>query len=87
MADRLITLMDRWNIAKAVIVGADMGGQPALVLGAKHPERVDRLVIMNCLAFPDEKTSWELYEPLRTMNTCSLEPTGLNQYSLLHPYT
>lgn len=60
MARRAVRLLDAWKIAKAAVVGSDMGGQPALVLAARHPERVSRLVVMNCLAFPDEKTSWEI---------------------------
>jgi pimeloyl-ACP methyl ester carboxylesterase len=60
MARRLVALLDAWEIGRATIVGQDMGGQPALVLAARHPERVRALVVMNCLAFPDAKTSWEL---------------------------
>jgi pimeloyl-ACP methyl ester carboxylesterase len=60
MADRLLVLLDEWGIDKATVVGADMGGQPALVFAAKYPERVRQLVVMNCLAFPEEQTSWEI---------------------------
>src|SRR5436309_12065889 len=60
MADRLLVLLDEWRIDKAIVVGADMGGQPALVFAANHPERVQQLVVMNCLAFPEEATSWEI---------------------------
>jgi pimeloyl-ACP methyl ester carboxylesterase len=60
MARRLLALLDAWKIARATIVGSDMGGQPALAFAAAHPERMTRLVVMNCLAFPDERTSWEI---------------------------
>jgi pimeloyl-ACP methyl ester carboxylesterase len=59
-ADRLHALLDAWRIDRAGLVGADMGGQPALVFSARHPERVSRLVVMNALAFGDERTSWEI---------------------------
>lgn len=59
-AERLLSLFDLWKLDRAVLVGADMGGQPALVFAADHPERVSHLVVMNCLAFPEEKTSWEI---------------------------
>ena len=59
-ADRLLALLDAWKIERASVVGQDMGAQPALVFAARHPDRVRRLVVMNCLAFPDEKTSWEI---------------------------
>jgi pimeloyl-ACP methyl ester carboxylesterase len=60
MAGRLLALLDEWGIEKASLVGMDMGGQPALVFASMYPERVERLVVMNCLAFSDEKTSWEI---------------------------
>jgi pimeloyl-ACP methyl ester carboxylesterase len=60
MAGRLLALLDEWGIERVSLAGMDMGGQPALVFAALYPGRVDRLVIMNCLAFPDEKTSWEI---------------------------
>jgi pimeloyl-ACP methyl ester carboxylesterase len=59
-ARRLRTLMDDWGIARAVIAGHDMGGQPALAFAAEHPERISRLVVMNSLVIWDEKTSWEI---------------------------
>jgi pimeloyl-ACP methyl ester carboxylesterase len=59
-ARRLRTLMDDWGIARAVIAGHDMGGQPALAVAAEHPERISRLVVMNSLVIWDEKTSWEI---------------------------
>jgi len=59
-ADRLMTLLDEWQIEKASILGLDMGGQPALAFAALHPERISRLIVMNSLVFGDEKTSWEI---------------------------
>lgn len=60
LADRLVTLLDRWEIERAAVVGLDMGGQPALACAARHPDRVGRLVVMNSLVFGDEPTSWEI---------------------------
>jgi|SRR5215469_1680347 len=40
MAERLVSLLDDWKIDKAALVGMDMGGQPALALAAKCPQRV-----------------------------------------------
>ncbi len=59
-ARRLRTLMDAWGIARAAIVGHDMGGQPALAFAAEYPDRVSRLIVMNSLVIWDEKTSWEI---------------------------
>lgn len=60
MAGRLLALLDEWGIERATLVGSDMGGQPALLFAAKYPQRVEQLVVMNCLAFHDERTSWEI---------------------------
>ena len=60
MADRLLQLLGHWGIEKATIAGIDMGGQPALVLAALHPERVAKLIVMNSLVLWDEETSWEI---------------------------
>jgi len=60
MAERLVSLLDDWKIDKAALVGMDMGGQPALALAAKCPQRVRSLAILNSLVQWDEKTSWEI---------------------------
>lgn len=60
MADRLGVLLDAWRIEKAILVGMDMGGQPALAFAARCPERVRSLVVMNSLVHADEVTSWEI---------------------------
>jgi pimeloyl-ACP methyl ester carboxylesterase len=60
MAERLIKILDHLGIERASLVGMDMGGQPALVFAAQHPERMHHLVVMNSLVLWDEKTSWEI---------------------------
>ena len=60
MAHRLASLLDAWRIERAILVGMDMGGQPALVFAAQNPERVESLVVLNSLVMWDEKTSWEI---------------------------
>jgi pimeloyl-ACP methyl ester carboxylesterase len=60
MADRLLKILDELEIEKVTLVGMDMGGQPALVFAAQHPERMNRLIVMNSLVLWDEKTSWEI---------------------------
>ena len=60
MAERLLELLDFWGIQQAGLVAMDMGAQPALVFAARHPGRTRFLVAMNCLAYWDVKTSWEI---------------------------
>lgn len=60
MADRLLKLLDAWNIDRAGLVGMDMGGQPALAFAARHPERTRHVVVMNSLVLWNVQTSWEI---------------------------
>ena len=60
MAERLLELLDGWGIQQAGLVAMDMGAQPALVFAARYPERTLFLVAMNCLAYWDFETSWEI---------------------------
>lgn len=75
MSERLLVLLDAWKLDRASLLGQDMGGQPALALAALHPDRVERLVVMNSLVFPDEKTSWEI---------ALLRRFGWNRFLLRH---
>jgi len=59
-AERLLNLLDNWQLERASLLALDMGGQPALTFAAKYPQRTGSLVIMNSLVIPDEQTSWEI---------------------------
>jgi pimeloyl-ACP methyl ester carboxylesterase len=60
MADRLLALLDAWELHRVALVGMDMGGQPSLTFASRHPDRVSHLVVMNSLVQWDEATSWEI---------------------------
>ena len=60
MADRLIALLDHWRVERAAIVGIDMGGQPAVVAAARHPDRVSHLIVTGSLLKWNVRTSWEI---------------------------
>ncbi len=60
LAEKLTSILDALHLEQVSIAAMDMGAQPALVFAAKYPARMDRLVVMNCLAFGDESTSWEI---------------------------
>lgn len=47
MADDIIAWMDAQGMAKAVMVGHSMGGKTAMLLACSHPERVERLVVVD----------------------------------------
>jgi pimeloyl-ACP methyl ester carboxylesterase len=46
MAD-IIEWMDGQGLAKATVVGHSMGGKTAMLLACRHPERVERLVVVD----------------------------------------
>jgi pimeloyl-ACP methyl ester carboxylesterase len=60
LADRMTALLDFWSIEKTSVVGMDMGGQPALAFAARHPDRIEKLVVMNSLVSGASQTSWEI---------------------------
>jgi lipase len=46
-ADDLVTVLDHVGVARATIVGHSMGGFVAVVTAYRHPERVERLVLVD----------------------------------------
>ena len=48
--DRALTAL---RMARATVVGLDLGGAVALRFAAAHPERVEKLILINPLAFDD----------------------------------
>jgi len=47
MVDDVIAWMDARQMAKAVMVGHSLGGKTAMLLACRHPERVERLVVVD----------------------------------------
>lgn len=47
MMHDLIRWMDAHGLARATIVGHSMGGKTAMLLACRHPERVERLVVVD----------------------------------------
>lgn len=47
----ILRLMDHLGLTKATLVGHDTGGGVALIMAVENPERVDRLVLSNVVAY------------------------------------
>jgi haloalkane dehalogenase len=47
----VLRLLDALDIERATFVGHDIGGGVALILGIEHPDRVERLVLTNAVAY------------------------------------
>ncbi len=52
LADSLAALMDRLAITRASVVGSSLGGFLAQHFAARHPERVEQLILGNTLCDP-----------------------------------
>ncbi|MFA5710533.1 3-oxoadipate enol-lactonase [Mycolicibacterium sp.] len=46
LADDVVALLDRLDIARAHVVGLSLGGMTAMRLAARNPERVDRMALL-----------------------------------------
>lgn len=46
LVDDLLALLDTLDVARAHLVGLSLGGMTAMRLAARHPERVDRMVLL-----------------------------------------
>src|ERR1700712_4820981 len=47
MTEDLIAWMNNQQIERATVVGHSMGGKTAMLLACRHPERVERLVVVD----------------------------------------
>lgn len=50
--DQVVGLLDALDLERASVVGNSFGGALALRLAARHPDRVDRLVLMGSVGVP-----------------------------------
>ena len=55
-ADQTLGVMDALGIEKAHLIGNSFGGGIALRLATKHPDRVDKMVLMGSMGVPFELT-------------------------------
>jgi pimeloyl-ACP methyl ester carboxylesterase len=51
-SDTLLDLLDTLGIERASLVGMSLGGAVSLVTAARHPERVERLVLVDPVVYP-----------------------------------
>ena len=53
MADDIVAVLDEVGLAKAHVVGHAAGGLAGLAMALNHPDRLDRLAVVNGWAAPD----------------------------------
>lgn len=55
LADDVVTLLDRLDVARAHVVGLSVGGMTGLRFAARNPHRVDRLAVLCASAYTTPK--------------------------------
>ena len=76
LADALAAWMEAAGLGRAALLGNSFGCQIIADLAARHPERVERLVLQGPTIPPGERTvPWQL---LRWFQNSPLEPTSLS---------
>ena len=58
LGDDLVALLDDLGRARAHIVGTSIGGMAAISAAARHPDRVDRLVVIGAAARFEDPSPW-----------------------------
>ncbi len=73
LADDVLALLDRLQVARAHVVGLSVGGMTGLRLAVREPERVDRLVVLCSSAYTGNPDAWaERAVTARTQGTGAL---------------
>ena len=58
LADDALGLIDRLDLPRVHFVGLSLGGMTGMRLAARHPERIDRLVVLCTSALLGPAQSW-----------------------------
>ncbi|MCG3110533.1 MAG: alpha/beta fold hydrolase [Candidatus Manganitrophus sp. SB1] len=81
MIEAVVAFLDSKGIEKTSIVGSSMGGGIALGVAGRHPERVDKIVLINPYGFPSPPVAAEV---ARSRILGTLLPYLLNKPVLKH---
>lgn len=65
-AEQLAETLDALGLQRATIVGHSMGGAVGAVFAARHPERIDRLILADAFYPPEESEISLVFRALRT---------------------
>ncbi|HRD29460.1 MAG TPA: pyrimidine utilization protein D [Caulobacter sp.] len=85
MADDIVAVLDDLGLAKVHLVGHAAGGLAGLALALDHPDRLDRLVVVNGWAAPDPHVARVFATRLRLLNDSGPEAYVHAQPLFLYP--
>jgi 3-oxoadipate enol-lactonase len=81
LVDDAVALLDEVGAARAHLVGLSLGAMTFLRLAARHPERVDRLVVMCTTAYYGSPDSWlDRAHRTRTEGTGAIAPAVVSRW-------
>jgi 3-oxoadipate enol-lactonase len=81
LVDDAAALLDEVGAERAHLVGLSLGGMTSLRLAARHPERVDRMVVLCTSAFYGTRESWlDRAHRARTEGTAALAATVVGRW-------
>jgi 3-oxoadipate enol-lactonase len=58
LADDVVALLDRLDVARAHVIGLSLGGMTAMRLAARNPDRVDRIALLCTAASLPPASAW-----------------------------
>lgn len=73
MADDLAAFLDRVRITEAVVVGHSLGGKAAMWFALTHPQRVDKLVVIDIAPVRYDHSFMAYIEAMRAVDLRRLE--------------
>lgn len=77
-ADAIAAYIQRQRIEAPVIIGHSLGGEVALMLGARHPDRVGKLIVVDALPFYTL-----LFDPSATSETATPQAARMRDAMLM----
>ena len=73
LVDDLLEFMQQHDIAKANIIGHSMGGKVAMRLALEHPDKVDKLIVVDVAPVEYEDRHSQVFKALSAVDLASLE--------------
>jgi pimeloyl-ACP methyl ester carboxylesterase len=70
----VLDVMDAMHLDRVMLVGQGAGGELAWLIAAQAPQRVERLVLVDAMGYPDTPSAWPL--GLRLAQTPGLRSLG-----------
>ena len=85
MVTDVIAFLDEKGLSRAILLGHSMGGKVAMKIACEHPDRVDKLLVVDILPIRYSNTHDNDFDGMRSLDLRSLK-TRTEAESLLEPF-